>query len=158
MLKNKAKTLIELLIIFFIVGILITAFWCYNGINKQTSNKNFLKLKQLQYALNLARSDAIKLRTKVYLCSSNDRQTCSYNWTSDIIIFVKDFDRIRVLHYYSRMFTDPIFRFQFFGNQQQQQITFLPNGLTINNGHFCTDNGLHCLYINQAGKVYIRSN
>lgn len=153
----QAKSLIELIIIFFIITILITAFWFYNGFDKKISDKNFLKLKQLQYILHLARSEAIRLRTKVYLCPSNNRQTCYYNWTSGIMIFLQNRDTIQVLHYSSMMFMDPMLRFKFFGNQQDQKITFLPNGLTINNGHFCTDNGLHCLYINQAGKIYIKT-
>ncbi len=157
----KAGSLIELLIFMIIIAILITSFWSYNHFDKKTNDQNLLRLKKLQHALYLARSEAIALQTKVYVCPTHNRAVCSYNWTSEIMIFVIDQEKkqpsIKILSCFKSMFRDPMLRFQFFGNQQEQKIIFLPNGLTINNGHFCTDNGAHCLYINQAGRVYIKT-
>ena len=150
--------MLELLIVFIILIILIGVFWSYSTCDKKTIEQNFLKLKKLQYALYLARSEAVRLRTKVYLCPSHNQKTCCHDWASNIMIWKKDGEQLQVLHYLAPIFIDPLLRFKFFGNQADQIIIFLPNGLTINNGHFCTDVNLICLYLNKAGKIYIKVN
>jgi Tfp pilus assembly protein FimT len=117
-------------------------------------NKNLLQLQQLRSALNLARSSAILQKTTVYLCPSQRQIGCGFNWTNNILI-MRD-DQV-ILYALSPIFSDKLLRFRFFGNQSEQKITFLPNGFTFNNGHFCTTGGVHCLYINQSGKIYIQS-
>lgn len=141
------------------MAILFGFFFKTKIFDNKISEQNFLKLKKLQQALYLARSEAIKLHDKVYLCPSYDQQTCCYSWTTNIMIFVIEQHKFKVLHYLEPLFNKQMLRFHFFGNNQyQQKITFWPTGLTINNGHFCIDNNLYCLYINQSGRVYIIKN
>jgi type IV fimbrial biogenesis protein FimT len=151
---TQAISLIQLMIFSSIV-IIISIFGFYNYFNNTVNHKNLLKLKKLQQALYLTRSEAIKERTKVHLCPSLNLQTCSQDWTNDLIIFIENQNNntnLKVLHHLQLNFTDPTLKF--FGNQKTQIITFLPNGLTNNNGNFCISN--YCLYINKAGKIYIK--
>ena len=152
----KSRSLVELLIVFFVIIILFSLFFKTKIFDKRISHQNLVKLKKLQQVLYLARSEAIKLHNKVYLCPSYDKQTCCHNWTKNIMIFIIEQQKLKVLHYLEPLFNKQMLRFQFFGNSQhQQKITFWPTGLTVNNGHFCIDNNLYCLYINQSGRVYI---
>ena len=152
----QAKSLITLMI-YFVIVIIISTFSFSNYFTNNTKNhKNFLNLKKLQQALLLARSEAIKQRTKVQLCPSFNLHVCSQDWTNDLIIFIEDqhnHSESKILHHLQLKFTDHSLKFS--GNQKTQIITFLPNGLTNNNGNFCIKN-YHCLYINRAGKVYIK--
>ncbi|MGI9214696.1 MAG: GspH/FimT family protein, partial [Gammaproteobacteria bacterium] len=132
--------------------------------------QQLIGLKKLQQLFELAQSESINLGTKVYLCPTIDQKTCINRWNAGIMLFINskqeiDNLNIKVLHYQNySMFTDPLLRMKFFGgNQLTQKLTFLPNGMLINNGNFCIYNKLHkfhkshCLYFNQAGKVYIKS-
>ena len=120
------------------------------------------QLKLLQQALYLARSEAILKSKKVYLCLSDQRQQCSFNISNpSIMIFMFNLKRQQEVLYYFRyplgkhMFYQ--YNSSFFGNTKVAKITFLPNGMTINNGHFCVDQQHnYCLYLNQAGKAYLR--
>ncbi len=157
--KYTAKSLIELLLYCMLV-ISISTIGFYNYINKTNDYKNFLKLKKLQQTIYLARSEAINNYAKVKLCPSHNMHTCSQDWTKYLIIFIDKSEQgsnnQQILHQIQLQFSDPLLRFNFFGNQQNQIITFLPNGLTNNNGHFCiNDSKQHCLYLNKAGKIYI---
>lgn len=145
----SGRTLTELLVCCTLIILLLTGFYNYFSNTNHETQKNLLKLKKLQQALYLARSEAINQHAKVGVCPSYNLKTCTENWTNDLIIFTED----RILHHIQLKFTDPLFKF--FGNQKNQIIFFLPNGLTHNNGRFCINNQENCLYINKAGKVYI---
>jgi Tfp pilus assembly protein FimT len=147
---------IETLVIITVIMIAISSCW-FNGIFANNVNKqNFLKLKTLQQALYFARSEAIRSKQPVYVCPSYDKKDCCYNWAAPIITYTITEKKLILLNHLNLMFiSQEMLRFHFFGNQQEPKLTFLPNGTTLNNGHICTNYGLHCLYINQTGKSYI---
>ena len=165
----KGKSLIEVLIVLVITIIILSSYWFHSFFDNTAKNKNLLKLKQLQQGLYFARAEAIRLQEKVYICPSYNLKECCYNWSERIIIFTPGKDNLHtgdlqkgnftLLNYLKPIFHDKNLRFKFFGNQNKQKITFLPNGTTINNGHFCTSYnnsyGFACLYINQTGRSYI---
>lgn len=173
MLKTKGYLLLNLLIVISIITVLI--FINNNYIDNNFSYKlqekqQLIGLKKLQQLFELAQSESIHLGINVYLCPTIDQKTCINRWNAGIMLFINseqaiDNLNIKVLHYQnSSIFTDPLLRMKFFGgNQLNQKLTFLPNGMLINNGNFCIYNKLHkfhksyCLYFNQAGKVYIKS-
>ena len=89
MKKEHGFTLIEMMITLFIVSILLTV-----GV---PSLKTFLQSNQLiaatnelVSALHVARSEAIKLNSRVSVCESSDGKTCSAtgNWKNGWIVFV----------------------------------------------------------------------
>ena len=150
----QAKSLIELMIYCMLV-IIISTYGSYNYVNNKAKHTDLLKLKKLQHALYLTRSEAITQHSKVQLCPSLNMHTCSQDWTNDLIIFTEDQNNnnnLKILHHLQLKLTD--LSLKFFGNPRTQTITFLPNGLTNNNGNFCINN--YCLYINKAGKIYIK--
>lgn len=152
----KAISLIELLI--YCTLIIIFSLSNYNNFTYFKQQQKITKLKKLQHALHLAHYEAINKRTKVQLCPSYDLLHCSQNWSNDVIIFIEENNNhINILHHLQLKFAESSLRF--FDNQNTQIITFLPNGLTNNNGNFCiNDPEQHCLYINKAGKTYITKN
>lgn len=89
MKKHSGFTLIELMITLFIVGVLLAV-----GV---PSLKTFMQGNQLIAATNelvsgmhIARSEAIKLNSRVSICSSNDGTTCSgsSDWTDGWVVFI----------------------------------------------------------------------
>jgi Tfp pilus assembly protein FimT len=169
---SKGYLLLNLLIFISIITVLIFINNKYieNNLTYTIQEKQqLIGLKKLQKLFFLAQSESINLGTKVYLCPTSDQKTCINRWNAGIMLFINSEQSIdnlntKVLHYQNNsMFIDPLLRMKFFGgNQLTQKLTFLPNGMLINNGNFCIYNKLHkfnkshCLYFNQAGKVYIK--
>ena len=171
--QPKGYLLLNLLIVISIITVLIfinTKYIDNNFSYKLQEKQQLIGLKKLQKLFFLAQSESINLGIKVYLCPTSDQKTCINRWDAGIMLFTTSEKEIanlniKVLHYQNNsMFTDPLLRMKFFGgNQLIQKLTFLPNGMLLNNGNFCIYNKLHkfhkshCLYFNQAGKVYIKS-
>jgi len=89
MKKNAGFTLIELMITLAIVGILLTV-----GVPSlktfMQSNQLIAATNELVSALHVARSEAIKLNTKVSVCSSSNGTGCSgsSDWKNGWVVFV----------------------------------------------------------------------
>ncbi len=89
MKKYSGFTLTELLITLAIVGILMTV-----GVPSLRSfmqrNQLIASSNELLSAFHVARSEAIKLSTRVSICSSDNGTTCSLSndWTKGWIVFV----------------------------------------------------------------------
>jgi len=89
-MKNYSGfTLVELMITLFIVGILLTV-----GVPSlrtfMQSNQLVASTNELLSALHVARSEAIKLNSRVSICESNNGATCttSGSWKNGWIVFV----------------------------------------------------------------------
>jgi len=89
MKRQKAFTLIELLVTLAVFGLLLGI-----GVPSLTSysdsNRLITETNTLVGALNIARSEAVKRRTNISMCKSNDGATCNngLDWNSGWIIFV----------------------------------------------------------------------
>lgn len=89
MKKYSGFTLIELMITLFIVGILLTV-----GVPSlrsfMQSNQLVASTNELISALHVARSEAIKLNSRVSICSSSNGTSCSgsNSWRNGWIVFV----------------------------------------------------------------------
>lgn len=92
MKKYTGFTLVELMITLFIVGILLAV-----GLPSlktfMQGNQLIASTNELISALHIARSEAIKLNSRVSICDSNDGKTCALtgDWSNGWIVFV-DFD------------------------------------------------------------------
>lgn len=168
--RLKSYLLLQLLIVISLIIILIFVSNNYidsNLIYKLKEQREIVGLKQLQQLFRSAQSQSINLGKQVYLCPTLNGRKCINRWNAGVMIFtIEELDNfnIQVLdHNNYSMFSDPLLRMHFFGgNQSIQKLTFLPNGMLVNNGNFCIYSKLqshksHCLYFNQAGKVYIKS-
>ncbi len=89
MKKNTGFTLIELMITLFIVGILLTV-----GVPSlrtfMQSNQLVAASNELVAALHIARSEAIRLNSRVSICESSNGTTCTTTgrWDNGWIVFV----------------------------------------------------------------------
>lgn len=89
MKKQNAFTLIELIATLAVFMLLVTI-----GVpslnNYSQSNRLITETNNLVGALNITRSEAIKRRTNISLCKSNDGATCNngISWNDGWIIFV----------------------------------------------------------------------
>lgn len=89
MKKFSGFTLIELMITLFIVGILLSV-----GVPSlktfMQSNQLVASTNELISALHVARSEAIKLNTRVSICDSSDGATCggTGDWSNGWIVFI----------------------------------------------------------------------
>ena len=89
MKKNSGFTLIELMITLFIVGILLAV-----GVPSlktfMQSNMLVASTNELLSALHVARSEAIKLNTRVSICDSSNGTSCGLtgDWSNGWIVFV----------------------------------------------------------------------
>ena len=89
MKKHTGFTLIELMITLFIVGILLTV-----GVPSlktfMQGNQLIASTNELISALHVARSEAIKLNSRVSICESSDGANCSAtgSWRNGWIVFV----------------------------------------------------------------------
>lgn len=87
--KHSGFTLIELVITMAIIGILITV-----GVPNLKSflqgNRLIAATNELVSALHIARSEAIKLNSRVSICPSTDGSTCTggNNWADGWVVFV----------------------------------------------------------------------
>ncbi len=92
MKKHSGFTLTELMITLAIVGILLTV-----GVPSlktfMQGNQLIASTNELVSALHIARSEAIKLNSRVSICDSSDGKTCALtgDWSNGWIVFV-DFD------------------------------------------------------------------
>ena len=92
MKKHAGFTLTELMITLAIVGILLTV-----GVPSlktfMQGNQLIATTNELISALHIARSEAIKLNSRVSICDSSDGKTCALtgDWSNGWIVFV-DFD------------------------------------------------------------------
>lgn len=89
MKKNTGFTLVELMITLFIISILLTvglpSLRSYTQSNQLIASSN-----ELLSALHIARSEAIRLNTRVSICESSNRTDCSStgDWKNGWIVFV----------------------------------------------------------------------
>ncbi len=89
MKKHSGFTLVELMITMAIVGILLTV-----GVPSlktfMQSNQLIAASNELVSALHVARSEAIKLNSRVSICDSSDGITCGLtgDWSNGWIVFV----------------------------------------------------------------------
>lgn len=89
MKKYSGFTLIELMITLFIVGVLLAV-----GVPSlktfMQGNQLVASTNELISALHIARSEAIKLNSRVSICESSDGKTCdnSGSWKDGWIVFV----------------------------------------------------------------------
>lgn len=84
--RQHAFTLIELIVTLSVAGILAAiAVPSFSSLIKD--NRLTTQINELAFALNLARSEAIKRGTDVTLCNSNDKTTCSGTWSDGWIVF-----------------------------------------------------------------------
>lgn len=89
MKKYSGFTLIELMITLFIAGILLAV-----GLPSLTSfmqrNQLVASTNELISAFHIARSEAIKLNSRVTICASSNSSSCSggTNWDSGWVVFV----------------------------------------------------------------------
>jgi type IV fimbrial biogenesis protein FimT len=89
MKKHTGFTLIELMITLAIIGILLTV-----GVPSlktfMQSNQLIASTNELISAFHVARSEAIKLNTRVSICESSDGATCAEtgSWKNGWIVFV----------------------------------------------------------------------
>ena len=89
MKKYSGFTLIELMITLLIVGILLSV-----GVPSlktfMQSNQLVASTNELISALHVARSEAIKLNTRVSICDSSDGATCdgTGDWSNGWIVFI----------------------------------------------------------------------
>ncbi len=95
MKKNSGFTLIELMITVSIVAILLTV-----GVPSlktfMQGNQLIASTNELVSAIHVARSEAIKLNSKVSICSSNNGTSCSgsSSWKEGWIVFVDADDNL----------------------------------------------------------------
>lgn len=92
MKKHNGFTLIELMVTLIIVGILLTV-----GVPSlktfMQGNQLIATAEELRSAINLARSEAIKLNSRVSICESSNGTSCSAtgDWSNGWIVFVDAF-------------------------------------------------------------------
>jgi type IV fimbrial biogenesis protein FimT len=85
--KSKGLTLLELMITLAIAAILIAS--AAPSFRESIQNTRMVtQVNELQAALSLARSEAIKRNENVTVCRSNDGASCTGNWQDGWIVFV----------------------------------------------------------------------
>ncbi len=85
--KNNGLTLLELMITLAIAGILIAS--AAPSFRQSIQNTRMVtQVNELQAALSLARSEAIKRNENVTVCRSSDGASCTGNWQDGWIVFV----------------------------------------------------------------------
>ncbi|MBI3562269.1 MAG: GspH/FimT family pseudopilin [Gammaproteobacteria bacterium] len=92
MKKQRAFTLVELMVTLAVFGILaVAAIPAYNGYVR--SNRLITDTNAFVGALNFARSEAIKRNAPVSVCKSSDGATClnnNSNWNTGWLVFVNN--------------------------------------------------------------------
>lgn len=87
--KQKAFTLVELLVTVSVVGVLLAL--AVPSFNKQVINSRSVALgEDFLGVINLARYEAVKRAKRVSLCASSDGSTCSGAWNQGYIMFVDE--------------------------------------------------------------------
>lgn len=85
--KNRGLTILELMITLAIAGILIAS--SAPSFNASIKNTRMVtQVNELQAALSLGRSEAIKRNETVSICRSNTGTSCAGNWQDGWIVFV----------------------------------------------------------------------
>jgi type IV fimbrial biogenesis protein FimT len=85
--KQKAFTLMELLVTLSVIGILMGL--AVPSFQSQMLNNRSLVLgEDFANAINFARSEAVKRSSRISICASNDGQNCAGAWTDGFIVLV----------------------------------------------------------------------
>ncbi len=159
----QGMTLVEQLAVLAITSILVSG--SLAGFKHLGHLRADSLAREVQQHIHFARSEALALSKSVYVCPSNDGDSCDKKWASQLVIYLdRNGDRLldsddRVLRLVNLSPEKARIKWRAFGNKAYLQ--FVPSGMTnFHNGTFtiCPENNdplyARNLIINVAGRSY----
>ncbi len=146
-----AYTLIEILLVISIIGVAVVA--AIPTVSKFVYTQYAaLTIRQIQQAINYARSEAILHHQTVTICPSFNRYNCSNNWGQGLLVLVPNGNSRFFPTYVNSQVQLSLVQNGFSNNSVQIQA----NGLSYTNGHF-TYRALNSTYIPQFNLYFNRA-